>query len=60
LGKNHAKWQAAVVGYESEGNTFVFNVESVSGLKAEEIVAAAAEILEERMRDFSKDLGKLK
>lgn len=60
LGKNHAKWQAAVVGYESEGNTFVFNVESVSGLKAEEIVTAAAEILEERMRDFSKDLGKLK
>jgi len=60
LGKDHAKWQAAVVGYENDGNSFVFNVESVSGLSAEEIVGSAAEILEEKMKEFGKDLSKLK
>lgn len=39
---------------------FVFNVESVSGLKAEDIVAEAAEILSAKMKDFQKSLKKLK
>lgn len=60
LGKEHAKWQAAIVGYKYEGENFVFNVESVSGLSAEDIVTSAAEVLEKKMDDFGKSLGKLK
>jgi len=54
------KWQAAVVGYNYEDDKFVFNVESVSGLSPEEIVASAAEILENKMKEFQKSLSKLK
>jgi DNA-directed RNA polymerase subunit D len=60
LGKEHVKWQAAVVGYNYEDDKFVFNVESVSGLSPEEIVASAAEILENKMKEFQKSLSKLK
>jgi DNA-directed RNA polymerase subunit D len=60
LGKEHAKWQAAVVGYNYEDDKFVFNVESVSGLSPEEIVISAAEILENKMKEFQKALSKLK
>jgi DNA-directed RNA polymerase subunit D len=60
LGKEHVKWQAAVVGYNYEGDKFVFNVESVSGLSPEEIVISAAEILENKMKEFKKSLSKLK
>ncbi len=60
LGKDHAKWQAAVVGYNYEGDKFVFNVESVCGLSAEDIVIQATEILEKKMEDFMKSLRKLK
>jgi len=124
IGKNHAKWQAAVVGYKNAPNitisaancngescrkcvercvknpkvlavergkivltnvlvcnmcmqcvdvcpkgaikveamedSFIFNVESVSGLSPEEIVVQAAEILEEKSNQFEKGLSKLK
>lgn len=77
LGKDHIKWQGAVVGYknkpvkevarrdESEDtkyvpDAFIFNVETVSGLSPEEIVLAAGEILEEKMKDFDRNLKKLK
>jgi DNA-directed RNA polymerase subunit D len=61
LGKNHVKWQAAVVGYKYDNNNnFVFDVESVCGLKAEEVVAVAAEVLKEKSGLFGKELKKLK
>jgi len=60
LGKDHAKWQSAIVGYNYDGGNFVFNVESVSGLPTEEIVTTAAEVLEKKMNEFGKDLGKVK
>lgn len=124
FGKNHAKWQAAVVGYKNVPNitistkdckgesckkcvekcvknpkvlavergkiiltdplvcnmclqcvdvcpsdairveavedSFIFNVESISGLAPEEIVAAAADRLENKSSQLGKDLGKLK
>jgi DNA-directed RNA polymerase subunit D len=59
LGKEHAKWQAAVVGYNYENDKFVFNIESVCGLSPEEIVVSAAEILEKKMKEFEKSLNKL-
>lgn len=64
-GRKHSKWQAAVVGYESnetksgEGK-YSFAVETASGLTPEEIVLNAAEILETKMGEFSKQIKKLK
>ncbi|MBI2578263.1 MAG: DNA-directed RNA polymerase subunit D [Candidatus Aenigmarchaeota archaeon] len=74
FGKEHAKWQAAVVGYKNpvagrpedpQGDDvkfreeeFVFEVESVSGLKAAEIVEIALNELERRAEEFSSELKK--
>lgn len=41
-------------------DTFVFNVESVSGYSPEELVLTAAGILEDKMNEFDKNLKKLK
>jgi len=41
-------------------DAFVFNVETVSGLKPNEIVFLAAEILGKKMKDFQKGLKKVK
>jgi len=120
LGKDHAKWQGAVVGYKNLSNikinsiqkddtskfvkicpknvfsvkagkltvtdptkctlcmncveasknneievkpiedSFIFNVESASGFKAEEVVLMSAETLGNKMKDFEKALKKLK
>jgi DNA-directed RNA polymerase subunit D len=60
MGKTHAKWQAAVVGYKQEKNNFNFDVESVCGLPVEDVVATAAEVFENKANDFNKSLGKLK
>jgi DNA-directed RNA polymerase subunit D len=77
FGKEHAKWQGAVVGYKNKPvkevkkrdeteetkyieDTFIFNVESVCGLSAEDVVSNASEILENKLKDFGKSLSKLK
>jgi DNA-directed RNA polymerase subunit D len=58
-GRNHAKWQASVVGYKYDGDNFIFNVESVSGLEPDEIIAQAVDAIEEKASQFGKLLGKL-
>jgi DNA-directed RNA polymerase subunit D len=60
LGRDHVKWQAAVVGYKYDNDNFIFNVESVCGLKAEEVVLDAVKVLEEKIKLFEKELKKLK
>ena len=45
---------------EKLDDCFVFNVESVCGLKAEEVVLSATDILEKKFTEFGKDLKKLK
>jgi DNA-directed RNA polymerase subunit D len=119
IGKTHAKWQAAIVGFKNrtdikigkecnlctkcieqcakktlrvEGSKvvvenpfecnlcmecadvcpqkcikidpidtgFIFNVESVSGLPPEDIVLDAVDILQSKVKEFGKNLGKLK
>lgn len=109
LGKDHSKWQGAVVGYTNQfesksraseiklcdnhsfhvkdvkgiksqpaecalcrslnentdgfkpiDDSFVFTVETASGLDAEDIVANSAEILEEKIKEFDKAVKKLK
>lgn len=57
-GKDHAKWQAAVVGYDEKGKSFTFKVESVSGLTASEVVKRALDELAERASEFAKAVKK--
>jgi len=59
-GKKNAKWQAAVVGYKENNGGFTFNVETVCGLKPEEIVLNAIEILESKSKNLGKELKKVK
>lgn len=62
-GKDHAKWQGAVVGYrleEGKKDSFVFNVESISGIPVDELVSRSAEVMEAKFDDFGKSVKKLK
>ncbi len=60
-GRQHVKWQGAVVGYKQEAeDNYIFNVESVCGLKVENVVMKAADVLEDKIKDFQKNLKKLK
>lgn len=47
---------------EIKGDTtrFIFNVESVSGLSADEIVLEAVDVLKKKIKEFEKDIRKLK
>jgi DNA-directed RNA polymerase subunit D len=45
---------------EGDPTRFIFNVESISGLKPEEIVLTAVDILKEKANDFGKEVKKLK
>jgi len=45
---------------EGDNTKFIFNVESVSSLKPEEIVLSAVDILKEKVKDFGKEVRKLK
>lgn len=43
-----------------DATKFIFNVESISGLKPEEIVFSAVDILKGKVKDFGKEVRKLK
>jgi len=45
---------------ETVENSFIFNVESACGLTAEDVVFSAVEVLQSKLKDFSKSLRKLK
>jgi DNA-directed RNA polymerase subunit D len=60
IGREHAKWQAAVVGYEVSNGKFIFNIESVCGLKPEEIIISAIEVLKKKFGEFNKLVKKIK
>ena len=63
LGKDHAKWQGAVVGYKlSEGkqDSFIFNVESICGIPVDQLVERSADILSEKLDELGKEVKKLK
>jgi DNA-directed RNA polymerase subunit D len=59
IGRMHTKWQAAIAGYSIEDGAFVFTVETVSGLKPEEIVTKAIEVIKGKAKDFEKKLNSL-
>ena len=62
LGKVHAKWQGAVVGYEAspKKDKYTFIVETASGLSAEDVVKKSFEVLQEKLKDFGTDVARLK
>lgn len=63
VGRDHVKWQGAVVGYkqdEKNPETFTFNIESVCGLPVEDVVMNSAKILESKFSEFGKAVKKLK
>jgi len=45
---------------EEVKNSFVFNIETVSGLPVEDVVISATEVLEKKANEFAKELKKLK
>lgn len=51
-GKEHAKWQGAVVGIEEKNGELIFDVESVCGLKAIEVLKIALNTLENKIKNF--------
>jgi len=60
LGKDHAKWQAGIVGYRKNGEKYIFNLERACGLKAEEVILLAIQSLQERLKEFKKRVKKVK
>ena len=63
LGKDHAKWQGAVVGYklaDGKKDSFIFNVESISGIPVDQLVERSADILSEKLDTLGKEVKKLK
>ena len=60
LGKEHAKWQGAIVGYAFDKDKYTFNVETACGLSAEEIVMKSFDVLSEKLKGFTSDLKRIK
>jgi DNA-directed RNA polymerase subunit D len=60
VGKDHAKWQGAIVGFGESKGKYTFVVESASGLPVSSIIKKSIQILGSKLDDFSSDMGKLK
>ncbi|MFZ8830526.1 MAG: DNA-directed RNA polymerase subunit D [Candidatus Aenigmatarchaeota archaeon] len=59
-GREHIKWQGAVVGYSiDDSGKITFEVETCSGLSPEEIVEMATEVFEKKLKEFKKQVSKL-
>ena len=58
-GKEHAKWQAAIVGYDYKHPEKInLEIESCSGLTEKEILKKSLEILKEKARNFKVEISK--
>jgi DNA-directed RNA polymerase subunit D len=60
FGKDHAKWQGAIVGFKKENKKFIFNLESACGLTSEQIFLLSIDQLKKRTKEFLKQIKKLK
>ncbi len=61
IGKEHAKWQSAIVGYEYKNPERInLEVESCSGLTEKEILKKSLEILKEKASNFKEGISKYK
>ena len=60
-GREHIKWQGAVVGYSiDDSGKITFEVETCSGLSPEEIVVMATEVFEKKLKELKSQVSKLK
>lgn len=55
-GDEHAKHQGGTVGYEKDGDDFIFRIESTSGLSNEELLEASIQKLQEDLDEFEAQL----
>ena len=55
-GREHAKHQGGTVGYEKDGDDFIFRIESTSGYSNEELLEASIEELERQLDEFEAKL----
>jgi len=59
-GREHIKWQGAVVGYSIDDNgKITFEVESCSGFFPEEIVIISTEVFEKKLKELNKQINNL-
>jgi DNA-directed RNA polymerase subunit D len=61
-GREHAKWQPAVVAFSQgkESDTFALTLEPSGGLDAREILGKAVGALEEKAKQFEREMKKIK
>ncbi len=62
-GREHAKWQPAVIAFEqdeNEANTFRLVLEPMGSLNAREIMEKAVAALREKAKQFEKEMKKIK
>ncbi len=61
LGKDHAKWQSAIVGYEYKNpKEIILRIESCSALTEEDILKKSLEILKNKSDEFKAEISKYK
>ncbi len=59
-GMEHSKWQAAIASYsQSAKESFIFKIETVSGLSAPEVLEKAMDVLEKKSIDFLDELKRV-
>lgn len=62
-GKEHVKWQPAVVSYEQDEkdpNRFILTLESTGSFSAKNIIEKAIHTIAEKTKQFSKEIKKIK
>ncbi len=62
-GKEHAKWQPAVISFEhdeKEKDAFKFEIEPNGALNAKDLLDKAADVLLEKTKQFEKEIKKIK
>jgi DNA-directed RNA polymerase subunit D len=55
-GRDHAKHQGGTIGYEKDGDDFIFRIESTSGYTNEELLQASIDELKDELTDFEEKL----
>ena len=55
-GRDHAKHQGGTIGYEKDGDDFIFRIESTSGYTNEELLEASIEELQAEMEELEEKL----
>ncbi|MEM5820948.1 MAG: DNA-directed RNA polymerase subunit D [Candidatus Aenigmatarchaeota archaeon] len=57
LGKEHAKWQAGNCGYSYNDSEFIFNIETTSYYKPEELFEEAINVIIEKLEELKQKIS---